>query len=496
MALSININDSDPNLKNRVHTPPPREKKERFSFFRKKKDSGRSGVSDLNSSNKPSKKKKVFLLLALTLMVGGIFTASRMIGYSRDLGLRLNPSDILNPIKSDPQLKKDSSGERTNALLVGIDTRLTNQGLQNTDTLIVASYHYEKNELTMISIPRDTYVAIPETEWFVKINGIYNKAEQAEVGTGLEVLKSVIEDYSGLEIQYYGMVDVTAFENIIDIIGGVEVYVENSFTDYAFPAENGITPYQVVSFEQGPQMMDGDTAVKYVRSRKSLDNGEGSDFARARRQQQLLKGVKEKVLSTETLLDPGKVLGILAQVKENVTFSQFTNEDIQAALALSDKGKDLVVHSFVLDPSVGSGKVLTTGVIPEAYSIGPVAGLGVYSDVHKYIGEILANPHLYKDDPAIYVYDTGIGYTEAFEITTQLQEKYPFTNILFSGTLFTDKSGSYIYENSADQKFAETISTFTTSLPEYKLINEKPEYILNRLNGEDISILLGTELSE
>jgi len=93
-----------------------------------------------------------------------------------------------------------------------------------------------------------------------------------------------VEELVGEEIQYYAMIDLKGFVNLIDSLDGTYINVENSFTDYMYPADNNVG-YQTVTFTAGPQTMDGDIALKYARSRHSMDNGEGSDFARARRQQ-------------------------------------------------------------------------------------------------------------------------------------------------------------------------------------------------------------------
>ncbi|MCA9376983.1 LCP family protein [Candidatus Nomurabacteria bacterium] len=475
MSLSININDSNKvMLENRNLPSDPGNNKSR----------SRSSMS--------SKKKIILVILGVILLVG-ITSFGKILGYTKDLGLKISAGDIISPIKKDPQLRTDSSGIRTNALLVGIDTRETNQGLQNTDTIIVASYNKERNDVEMISIPRDTYVEIPEANWNIKINGIYNRAENEEEGTGLEALKSVVEEYTGLEIQYYVMVDVKALTNIIDIMGGIEVYVENSFTDYAYPDEtNPYSDYQVVSFDAGPQTMDGDTAVKFSRSRKSLDNNEGSDFARARRQQKVLEAIKNKLLSTDTFLDPDKLYSILAELRDHIKVSEFTNEDVQAGLQLASIASEVKIFSFVLDPSVGGGTVLITNQIPDAYSISPAAGLGVYKDINELVGLYLEEPEIYAEDALIYVYDVGLGYQEAYDLTTELSEKFPYLRIIFRGTLFSDKTGSYVYSNSGDDEYDVTAKRLGTIVG--SRTHDRPDFITNRLNGEDVVILLGGDL--
>ncbi len=472
MSLSINISDKQAGI------PNIRSQKSEDLGIRKKT---------------PKKKKIVLIIVALVSLVVVSLTLTKIIDFTSQIGLKISANDLIKPIVKDPELKKDSTGNRTNILIVGIDTRETDAGLQNTDTMIVASYSYTDHSVTMFSIPRDTYSLMPGTDdWYVKTNSIYNRGEITKKGTGLDTLRISIEDYVGLDIQYYMMVDTQGFKNIINILGGIEVYVENSFTDYSYPNElDPFNPYQVVSFEQGLQTMDGETAIKYARSRKSLDNYEGSDFARARRQQKVIEAIKDKLLSSETFLNPKKILDIMSELQNHIKVSEFTNEDIQAALSLAQKDQDLVTYSFVLDPNIGSKRVIKEGIIPDSYSIGPVLGLGEYEDIHDLVQRILKNPAFYEDDPLIYTYDIGAGYYETLELTQKLTDQLPFTTIVYRGTLFSDKQGQFIYDNSIDSTFSSSVKFLEKLMDSPK--NKTPDFISNRMNGEDIVMMYGAE---
>jgi LCP family protein required for cell wall assembly len=421
-------------------------------------------------------------------IVGLWFSAKNM---ARGAGLELTVKDTIRTItkpKEEPELKRDSSGQYTNVLLVGIDTRETNSGLKNTDTIMVASYNHETSDIVMISIPRDFHAEIPGENYYVKINSLYNLAESKKKGTGLPILKRAAENVTDLEIQYFAMVDLKGFKKSINEIGGIEVNVERSFTDYQYPNPNG-PGYITVSFEKGPQTMDGQTALQYARSRKSL-GPEGSDYARARRQQRVISAARDKVLSSDTYLNPKKVISLIQSVSDNVVTSEYTTEDIRAAINIAENLEDSETYSVVLDPLVGNSQLVTTGVVSEGYSIGPTAGLGNYEDIHHYISGFLENPALYEAQPTINVYDIGAGYYPAYETVTEFQEKYPYLSIIYRGTLYSGKSGSIIYANN-EEISEEVVSEIQTELNIQK--NEIPEYIDSNLNGEDIVILLGRE---
>lgn len=446
----------------------------------------------LSPEEKKKRRKKIISIIFLVVT----FLAFLAFGYlfykgyifSKELGFRLDPKSLISFEKHE--LKKDSSGEYTNVLLMGIDTR-ESETLLNTDTLILVSYNHKSNNILMISIPRDFHVEVDEnTKWYVRINSIYSSAEQKKEGSGIEALKDTVTRVTGQEIQYYAMVDFKAFEGLIDAVGGVDVNVENSFTDYSYPEGYG---YKTVSFKAGPQTMDGATALIYSRSRHSQQNNEGTDFARAKRQQKVIIALKEKILSTESLSNPKTLMGILSSVSGNVKVSEFSLNDIDAAFDLAKKydegnGK---TYSFVLDPESGNSSLIERKY-PEsgAYAIGPKLGYGKYSDIITYVGLLKKYPDIYSWNPKIVVYDTGLGYKLARERFVKLSEMLPYMNLSFGGTLYKDKEGEYIYSNDAEM---DSLTNNLKDLFEIKNM-EKPEYMTINNNGTDVTILIGKEI--
>mgnify|MGYP001027917293 CR=1 FL=1 len=434
-----------------------------------------------------AKQRKVVIISSVLIVLVGIALLCGHF-FGEKTGLRLSITDILSPVKADPQLKKDSSGQYTNALLVGIDTRENNPGLQNTDTIILLSYNHEKHHTSLFSIPRDFFVEVPNQGRYTKINGIYAIGEMIEQGTGLDFLKSIVEEITNQEIQYYGMVNLAGFKDLIDTVDGIEVDVENTFTDYRYPTEGAEHRYETITFQEGLQTMNGSTALKFVRSRHSMDNAEGSDFARARRQQRVISALKDKILSSETLLNPKKALGVLNVLEKNVKYSDFTNEEMQAVIKLLQKG-DMDTYSFVLDPNLASFKIITDkGLTLDAYTIGPIAGLGNYEEIHKYVSYAIEKPLMYSTNPSIYIYDVGLGYNEAIIETETFEEELPYIDIKFMGTLMNDIQGKYLYTES------ENNENLNQKLSRYLSIDltEKPEFMEEKVIPADYIILLGS----
>ncbi len=428
------------------------------------------------------------VLFAVFLAYGGYmlyktYKAGTMIGFN------FRPSDVIS--QELPTLKTNSTGKYTNALLVGIDTRETGD-LLNTDSIMLVSYNHDTKEIILLSIPRDFHVQInPDKEWYNRINSVYSTYKEQGEDESLLRLRDVVTEITGQEIQYHGMIDYNGFIELIDTLGGIEINVENSFTDYRFPDGNG---YKTVSFTEGPQTMNGKTALEYSRSRHSLQNGEGSDFARARRQQKVISALTSKLTST-SLLDPQSLMNVFNVIQDNVKISDFNLNEVEAGITelkeFKEKGE---IYSFVLDPNAGAGKLVSTLSLESgAYAIGPVDGLGNYADIKEYIGNVLDSPPLYEEDPIVRVYNTGLGYNPTLEEYNKLVAEFPYLKIYYAGTLYNDKEGvvTYINAEEAFQNSFESINEFIK--PDSK---EKPEYITSRLNAEDITILYGKQLEQ
>ena len=169
---------------------------------------------------------------------------------------------------SQPLANPANTAKQNVYLIVGQHSKLT-------DTIMVGIVDHEKKRITLLSIPRD-----------FAING--RKINEYYEFFGVKKLAEEITTITNLTIDKYVIVDMRSFKQFIDDIGGVDVYVEKGLSDYSYPTEN--KGYQVFSISQGLHHLDGDTALKYARSRHST-----SDFDRAKRQQDLIKAVKAEL---------------------------------------------------------------------------------------------------------------------------------------------------------------------------------------------------------
>lgn len=250
-------------------------------------------------------------------------------------------------IGNSKNLKGEKEG-RINVLLLGIGGK-GHDGPYLSDTIIIASIEPSTGKVALISVPRDLYVPIGEYGW-KKINHANAYGEMDKPGFGAPVAAETVSKVFNIPIHYYIRVDFQGFQKIIDDLGGIKIYVENSFTDAKYPDNN--YGYEPISFTQGFDVMSGDRALKYARSRHG-DNGEGSDFARSRRQQKVLTAVKEKMSGFNFWLNPGKIGQVLADLDNHIGTDMDAGEVIDLAKIIKKSDLDNINHIVLSDGPEG-----------------------------------------------------------------------------------------------------------------------------------------------
>jgi LCP family protein required for cell wall assembly len=284
-----------------------------------------------------------------------------------------------------PENQIESQAGRTNLLILG-KAGLGHDSPDLTDSLIFASVSLSSPSATLISIPRDTW--IPEIR--AKINSAYYWGKQKEEGGGLTLSKSLTEEITGQPVNYGLVVDFSGFTEIVDIVGGIKVEVENSFIDRFYPIpgkEDDLCGgdkelscrYETISFTKGIQTMDGATALKYVRSRRA-EGDEGTDLARANRQQKVLMAIRTKMLRPSTYLNPVKLWKIWQVVKSAVE-TDLTPSATAILLRKVFNARD-TLSSVVINPDL-----LTSPPITERYDKQYVfiPKAGSWTEIHTWV---------------------------------------------------------------------------------------------------------------
>lgn len=241
-------------------------------------------------------------LIALGILVTVLFLVIKTIVW----GARFMQTTGVTPalmarLVFDDGTRLESSDNRTNILMLGIGGG-THEGADLTDTMMVLSLDNAKRTMAFISIPRDIWSDTLKD----RVNSAYHYGELKKKGGGLLLAKVIAEDIIGMPIHYAVVIDFSGFENVIDEVGGIDVNVPTAFTDTQYPKpgmEQSTCPgdptnacvYETVHFDAGLQHMDGARALIYARSRHA-EGDEGSDFARSRRQQEIMVALKNKIV--------------------------------------------------------------------------------------------------------------------------------------------------------------------------------------------------------
>ncbi len=220
-----------------------------------------------------------------------------------------------------------TGSERLNVLILGIDTREGDRSTQNTDTMIVLSLDPLNKTASMLSLPRDIYINKP---------GMFQgKINSAFAFGGPSLVRSVVNDLLGIRLHSYALVNFDAFNKIVNGVGGVIVDVKRPVRDETYPtADYGI---ERVNIAPGPQLMVGETALKYARSRHDTN-----DYSRARRQQEVLGALRVK------LSQPG-MLRTIPALMDGVGTTIETDFDPANALPLARTGSGIDSASIASD---------------------------------------------------------------------------------------------------------------------------------------------------
>jgi len=221
---------------------------------------------------------------------------------------------------------------RTNIVVLGISGG-ERDGADLTDTIMFFSIDMVKKDVVLVSVPRDLWIPTLKA----KINTAYHYGEEKKPGEGgLVLAKSALSEALGQPVAYAVLLNFADFKTIIDTVGGVDVNVQVAFEDDKFPIPGKeedfcagdpdfLCRYEHIRFDKGVQHMVGETALKYVRSRQA-HNGEGTDFARGRRQQEVLLALKEKLIERNLLKNPNQALELLTTidtiVKTDMTWAE------------------------------------------------------------------------------------------------------------------------------------------------------------------------------
>jgi LCP family protein required for cell wall assembly len=304
-------------------------------------------------------------------------------------------------IVADPDVPADLPEQppRTDQtiLLVGMDSRTDAQGnplpqdvldalrageasgVQNTDTMIVLHVPADPDKRAFaISLPRDSYVELAGGYGKHKLNSAYARAknETGSVTEGRKNLIATVTALTGLRIDHYAEINLLGFAELTNAVGGVPVCLIESVDD----------KYSGANFPAGAQTLQGVDALKFVRQRHGLTNG---DLDRVRRQQAFLAGLANKAFSAGTLTDPGAITDLVGALTKSVVLDQGWDLIAFAQQIASLGGENLEFHT------IPTGRInLSTPYDGSAVEVDP-------GEVQAFVQSLLAPPVSPPDGPPV-----------------------------------------------------------------------------------------------
>lgn len=322
-----------------------------------------------------------------------------------------------NPdVTPEPVVLPDTLRDPFTVLLIGVDSRGDTPESVRSDTLIVVHVNPTEEWAGMLSIPRDSAVNIPKlgrqkinaayTYGYANAETLYGKRTDPRIGGGALAAEAV-EGFLGINIDYIAQVDFLGFEQIVDMLGGIPVDVHQPLLDAEYPTEN--YGFERIYIPAGLQVLDGQTALRYARSRHS-----GSDFERSQRQQQVLRA----------LLNEIQRRGLLAQVELLPQIVENLEENVTTTLPLNDLTmiRGMVQLAQAIDPD----DVMQLRITPDEVEVLREDGSDIYwnqEDVSLLVDRLLAGPSGSVETARIQVLN-GVGVPGlAARVTSSLEDE-------------------------------------------------------------------------
>jgi LCP family protein required for cell wall assembly len=294
-------------------------------------------------------------------------------------------------------------GQQVNILLLGMGG-YENDAPYLTDSIMAVTIDPNTNRVMLASIPRDLTVHMnlqnPSSRfWTQKINAAYEvpytniiccvASQYAGRQGGGYAAEHEVGKVTGLSFDRYIAVDFVAFRDMVNALGGVDVCLSTNLDDYSYPNyHNGIMP---IHFRAGCQHLNGEQALEVARSRHAEQPAQSSDFGRARRQQDIMQGIKKKATTANGF---AKAPQLLDALQKNIN-TDMTLSDMKAVY---DWGKNLPDSSIVrvaltANSGAAPGNLLEYGDC----GLGPYVSQLCADDpsfnmIHKYIASVLIDP--------------------------------------------------------------------------------------------------------
>lgn len=292
---------------------------------------------------------------------------------------------------------------RINILILGTGG-VEHEGPNLTDTIFFASINPTKNNVTLVSIPRDLWVP-----------SLSNKINTAYAVGGLPLAEKTVSKILNQPIGYGARLNFNGFVQAVNLVGGVDVNIAKAFDDYEYPIEGKENDpcghkaedlaslassssqlkefpcrYTHIHFDKGENHLNGESALKYVRSRHALGD-EGTDFARSARQEKVIKAFKDKIFSLQTVINPVRLISLYNILKNNID-TDIKKDELDDFVRLFQSLRNTKIEAAIIDygdPDKKKSGLLINPPISSKYNFQwvliPRIGEGNFQEIQGYI---------------------------------------------------------------------------------------------------------------
>jgi len=445
-----------------------------------------------------------FLCLFLAVSATGIYFSWKIHSVNRSITIHSkndkNPSLIQDIgtlvssiiFKDHKKLFGEEEG-RINILLLGA-TGKGNPGQNLTDTIMIMSIDTKNKKIGLLSLPRDFYANIPGTRYFTKINSIYQYGITND--QGIEPIKKTVENITDIKIHYFIIVDYGGFKKIIDDIGGINVMVERDIYDPRYPGPN--YSYETFELKKGFHLLDGATALKYVRERHNDPEG---DFGRAKRQQQIIQATKNRMFSLKTFFNIFALNNLLTTLGDSVK-TDIRLEEIESFIALSKKVDTQNITNSVVD-AWKKDSLLKVSHIATSQGLAfiLIPRVGNYSEIRDLAKNLFnldairrRQAEIQKEEAGILIVNRSGDNNLAYKIKRLFEDKLEMKNVRIGyDTQQMIQEKSYVFPETSLEKLF-TLDEILKKLP--AVIGQEKDILPEKISDTDIIVTLGSDLEK
>lgn len=409
---------TDNTINTEADTTKPMTKEDKSTLKKELKEAKKATKEEAKKTKKSHKVRNIIasILLCLVLIASGVIVWAVFWGndiIAKITGGQGNVFDLFTLANEtyDP-LKTDSNG-RTNILAFGTSgydmsgdegDGVAHAGAQLTDSIMMISINQETGDIAMLSLPRDLK-ASPTCTATGKINEVYwcSNMHGDDEAAGAAALMEEVGSILGVNFQYYAHLNWGSLVNIVDILGGITITLDEDIEDYYWTG---------AVFQAGvPYTINGEQALGLARARHGTMGG---DFSRGASQQKILIGIKDKIF--EKSLSLTDIIGLASTLGDNLR-TNFSLSELKTAAHLTfEFDLESMRQISLYNPAEGI-RYMTTGTLDNGISyVFPSAGVGNYGDIQEYVAENLSNDPRTYENPTIAIYNasetTGLAASE------------------------------------------------------------------------------------